>query len=180
MVGGCTSLSGWEAQSASKGFVEGTVILGEAVVIATREHAVYNDGLFSGWREKLSAAGYSDNDIADGSEVTIWTCCYARNGGVPMYPNGLNCRADSKRSRNSGGFSLMPLPEPIHNRGDRLCGPFQCGMNDPVCCCPAFHAAQGNGEFGIDSCRLVLGHIINCIMAGIGLQNARSGLCDER
>jgi hypothetical protein len=84
LIGGCASLSGWETQTAPDNFVEDTLILGEVIVITTREQALSNDGLFEGWREKLVSAGYSDSDIADGSEVSIWTYCYAHNSGVPM------------------------------------------------------------------------------------------------
>ena len=84
LMEGCANLPGWQTEYASDDFVENTVILGEAVVVATREEALSNRGHFVGWREKLISAGYSDYDITDGSEVSIFTYCYAHNSGV--YP----------------------------------------------------------------------------------------------
>ena len=82
LINGCASLSGWQTEYASDDFVEGTVILAEVVRITTREEALSKDGFFEGWRDKLISAGYSDNDIVDGSEVSVWTYCFVHNSGV--------------------------------------------------------------------------------------------------
>jgi hypothetical protein len=82
ITAGCASQSGWETQSASPEFVNGTRILAEVVMITTRDESLSNKGLFSGWQEKLKSAGYTDNDIVDGSEVSLWSYCYGWNSGV--------------------------------------------------------------------------------------------------
>jgi hypothetical protein len=82
ITAGCTSQSGWKTQIASVDFVDGTRILGEVVIVTTREEVLANLGLVKGWRDKLISAGYTDNDIVDGSEVTVWSYCYGWNSGV--------------------------------------------------------------------------------------------------
>jgi hypothetical protein len=82
LSGGCSTLSGWDTQSASNSFIDGTVVLGEVITIATREETLNRGGYFQGWRDKLISAGYSDKDIVDGSEVSVWTYCFAHNSGV--------------------------------------------------------------------------------------------------
>lgn len=84
IAGGCASNSGWETESAADDFVDGTRILGEVVLVTTRDEVLANKGLMNGWREKLISAGYTDSDIIDGSEVTIWAYCYGWNSGVSM------------------------------------------------------------------------------------------------
>lgn len=79
---GCTSQSGWKTQSASADFIDGTRILGEVVIVTTRDQVLANLGLVNGWRDKLISAGYKDDDIVDGSEVTVWSYCYGWNSGV--------------------------------------------------------------------------------------------------
>jgi hypothetical protein len=84
LVSGCASVSGWQTESASPDFVDGTVILTELIMVATRDQVIAEEGLLKGWRSKLVAAGYSDKDIVDGSEVTVWSYCYGYNSGVPL------------------------------------------------------------------------------------------------
>lgn len=84
ITAGCASQSGWETQSASPEFVNGTRILAEVVMITTRDESLSNKGLLLGWRDKLISAGYTDNDIVDGSEITIFTYCYGWNSGVSI------------------------------------------------------------------------------------------------
>ena len=81
---GCASLSGWETESSSKDFVNGTRILTEVIMVATRNQVIAEEGLLKGWRKKLISAGYSDKDIVDGSEITVWSYCYGHNSGVPL------------------------------------------------------------------------------------------------
>jgi hypothetical protein len=84
LCAGCSTLSGWETQSASTDFVDGTRVLGELIQVSTRDEVLAGQGLLKGWREKLFSAGYSDKDIVDGSEITVWTYCYGHNSGVPL------------------------------------------------------------------------------------------------
>lgn len=84
LCAGCSTLSGWETRSASTDFVDGTRVLGEVIMVARREDVIAGQGLLKGWREKLISAGYSDDDIVDGSEVTVWSYCYGHNSGVPL------------------------------------------------------------------------------------------------
>lgn len=84
LAAGCASQSGWETQSATSDHVDGTRILAEVVLVTTREQVLANQGLMKGWRNKLLDAGYSDSDIVDGSEVTVWSYCYGWNSGVPI------------------------------------------------------------------------------------------------
>lgn len=84
LMAGCTAISSWETESGSPDFVDGTRVLGEVILIATRDQTLAGEGLFSGWRDKLLIAGYSDDDIQDGSEATIWSYCYGHNSGVPL------------------------------------------------------------------------------------------------
>jgi len=81
---GCASVSSWQTESAPDDFVDGTRILAELVLIATREQALTGGGLMEGWHDKLLAVGYSDSDIVDGSEVTVVSYCYGHNSGVPQ------------------------------------------------------------------------------------------------
>lgn len=81
---GCASLSGWETESVGDGFPDGLRILGEVIMVASREEALSGRGLMKGWREKLISAGYEDEDIVDGSQATIWAYCYGHNSGVPL------------------------------------------------------------------------------------------------
>ncbi|MBA6294374.1 hypothetical protein H4J58_03185 [Colwellia sp. MB3u-70] len=53
-------------------------------MITTRDESLSNKGLLLGWRDKLISAGYTDNDIVDGSEITIFTYCYGWNSGVSI------------------------------------------------------------------------------------------------
>lgn len=76
IIAGCASQSGWKTQSASADFVDGTRILGEVVLVTTRDEILANHGLVNGWRDKLISAGFTDDDIVDGSEVTVWSYCY--------------------------------------------------------------------------------------------------------
>ena len=66
---GCASVSSWQTETAPDDFVDGTHILAEVVLIATREQALTAGGLMEGWRDKLVDVGYSEDDIVDGSEV---------------------------------------------------------------------------------------------------------------
>ena len=84
LTGGCATTSGWETQSAGADFPNGVRVLGEAVLLPTREQVIANEGLLNGWRDKLLEAGYRDEDLVDGSEVTVWAYCYGWNSGVPL------------------------------------------------------------------------------------------------
>ncbi len=81
---GCASLSGWETESAGEDFPDGLRILGEVIMVTSRAEALSGNGLMKGWRDKLISAGYTDDDIVDGSEVTVWAYCYGHNSGVPL------------------------------------------------------------------------------------------------
>lgn len=83
-VGGCASNYGWQTEMATADFVESTHILGELVLSAPRSVVLSGEGLFRGWRELLLESGYSDSDIVDGSEATVWAFCYGHNSGVPL------------------------------------------------------------------------------------------------
>jgi hypothetical protein len=85
-LAGCASVTGaWETQFASTDFVDGTRVLAEVILVATRDQVIApTKGLLYGWRDKLIAAGYTDNDIVDGSEVTMWSYCYGHNSGVSI------------------------------------------------------------------------------------------------
>ncbi len=80
----CNSLSGWDTQSASDDFVDGTRIIGEVILIASRDQVLEGNGLLRGWRDKLFSAGFTDEDIVNGSEVTVWTYCFGWNSGVDV------------------------------------------------------------------------------------------------
>ena len=84
LAGGCASQSGWDTETAAADFPDGLRILGEVVLVTSREEAVSGQGLMRGWRDKLIAAGYTDADIVDGSEVTVWAYCYGHNSGVAL------------------------------------------------------------------------------------------------
>jgi len=81
---GCASVSGWETESVSNDFADGTRVLGELIMVARRDQVIAEEGLLKGWRRKLISAGYSDKDIVDGSEITVWSYCYGHNSGVPL------------------------------------------------------------------------------------------------
>lgn len=81
---GCASVSGWETESAAADFPDGLRVLGEVIMVTSREEALSGQGLMKGWRDKLISAGFTDSDIVDGSEVTIWAYCYGHNSGVPL------------------------------------------------------------------------------------------------
>lgn len=84
LAGGCAANSGWQTEAASEDFVEGTHVLGELILSTTRSQALGGEGLLQGLREKLFDLGYSDADIVDGSEATVWAYCYGHNSGVPL------------------------------------------------------------------------------------------------
>ena len=84
LTAACASVSGWETEKADADFPDGMSILGEVITVLTREESLSDQGLLKGWREKLIAVGYSDEDITDGSEVTVWAYCYGHNSGVPL------------------------------------------------------------------------------------------------
>jgi len=77
----------WHTEDAPTGFVSGTRVLAEVTVLAPREWIEIGEGLFEGWQEKLLAVGYTDDDIAEGSEISVWTYCYAHNSSVPVCAN---------------------------------------------------------------------------------------------
>jgi hypothetical protein len=80
----CSSLSGWDTQSATEDFIDGTRIIGEVILIATRDQVLEGKGLMSGWSDKLLSVGFTDEDIVNGSEVTVWTYCFGWNSGVDL------------------------------------------------------------------------------------------------
>jgi hypothetical protein len=79
---GCASISGWDTKSASSDFVDGTRVLAEVVMIATRHQVISNDFGNDDSLATLISAGYTDNDIVDGSVVTVWSYCFGHNSGV--------------------------------------------------------------------------------------------------
>lgn len=84
LLGGCATSGGWQTESAGPEFKDGTRVLGELVLSATREQVLANEGLMRGWRDKMLVAGYTDADIVDNSEVTVFSFCYGHNSGVPL------------------------------------------------------------------------------------------------
>lgn len=84
LAAGCASVSGWDTESAGPDFPDGLIILGEVIMVTSREEALSGNGLMKGWRDKMISAGYTDEDIVDGSEVTVWAYCYGHNSGVPL------------------------------------------------------------------------------------------------
>ena len=84
MISGCASMSGWESETAPDNFIDGTTILGEVVMVPTKDEAFSNNGIFKDLKKKLVSVGYNDADISDGSLVSIWTYCYGWNSGVPL------------------------------------------------------------------------------------------------
>lgn len=83
-AGGCAANSGWQTEAAPEDFVAGTRVLGELILSATREQALGGEGIFREWKQKLAELGYTDADIVDGSEATVWAYCYGHNSGVPL------------------------------------------------------------------------------------------------
>lgn len=81
---GCASTSGWVTEQAGPDFPDGMHVLGEVIVVASRNDALAGQGLFRRWPAKLAEAGYGDADITDASEVTVWAWCYGHNSGVPL------------------------------------------------------------------------------------------------
>lgn len=81
---GCATHHGWKTRTAPNDFVDGTIVLAEVILSASREQVFEGQGILEGWRDTLLAAGLSDHDIVDGSEVTLWTYCYGHNSGVPL------------------------------------------------------------------------------------------------
>lgn len=84
LAAGCASSSGWETESAPADFPDGLRVLGEVILVMSRDEALSGKGLTKGWRDKLIAAGYTDVDIVSGSELTVWAYCYGHNSGVPI------------------------------------------------------------------------------------------------
>lgn len=84
LLAGCATSGDWQTETAGPDFENGTRVLGELILQATREQVVANEGLMRGWREKLLEAGYTNEDIVDGSEVTVFAFCYGHNSGVPL------------------------------------------------------------------------------------------------
>ena len=103
---GCATHDGWKTRTAPNDFVDGTIVLAEVILPASREQVVKGEGILQGWRDTLLAAGLNDRDIVDGSEVTLWTYCYGHNSGVPLCAHH--------------GHYLAHLPEHLRNkvRGD--------------------------------------------------------------
>lgn len=79
---GCAPSTNW-GESPSPNFVNGTRILAEVIYIAKREDIVGKNEFQPGWWNTLQAAGYSEADIIDGSEMTVFSYCYGFNSGVP-------------------------------------------------------------------------------------------------
>ena len=84
VLAACATHHGWKTRTASNDFVDGTVVLAEVILSASREQVIRGEGILEGWRDTLQAAGHSDQDIVNGSEVTLWTYCYGHNSGVPL------------------------------------------------------------------------------------------------
>ena len=84
VAAGCATNSDWQTETTSADFAAGTHILGELILIMSRDQALSGDGMLKHWREKLHDLGYTDADIVDGSGATVWTYCYGHNSGVPL------------------------------------------------------------------------------------------------
>lgn len=83
VVAGCAS-NQWHTGTASDDFVDGTHVLGELIMNATRDQVLNAGGMLKDWDKKLFDLGYVDSDIVDGSEVTVWAYCFGHNSGVPL------------------------------------------------------------------------------------------------
>jgi hypothetical protein len=66
------------------GFQSGTHIIGEVVKLYTRNQVLKNElpKFTSDLKSDLLATGISESDIVDGSEVGVFTYCYAHNSSV--------------------------------------------------------------------------------------------------
>lgn len=82
LTGACASLSGWQTESAGEDFPDGLRILGEVIMVTSREEALSGRGLLKGWPDTLISAGYTESDIVDASGVTVWAYCYGHNGDL--------------------------------------------------------------------------------------------------
>jgi len=83
-IAGCATSGDWQTERVGPDFNNGTVVMGELVQNTTRQQVLANQGLMNGARQKLIAAGYSDEDIQDNAVATVWTYCYGFNSGVPL------------------------------------------------------------------------------------------------
>jgi hypothetical protein len=110
LTSGCASVSGWETESAPADFPDGLRVLGEVILVTSREEALAGQGLMKGWRDKLIAAGYTAGDIVDGSELTVWAYCYGYNSGVPVCAHHGHYVAHVPRSQHD-----EPQGNPPHN-----------------------------------------------------------------
>lgn len=81
-VGGCAGR--WHTETAGSNFVNGTKVLGELILNATREQVLANEGLMHDAQQKFIAAGYRDEQIVDNALVTVFSYCYGHNSGVPL------------------------------------------------------------------------------------------------
>lgn len=81
---GCATSGDWQTETAGSDFRDGTIVLGELVLSASRQEVLANQGLMSGAHKKLIAAGYGDDQIVDDAVATVWTYCYGHNSGVPL------------------------------------------------------------------------------------------------
>lgn len=81
---GCATPGDWQTETAGADFKNGTSVIGELILNATRQQVLANEGLMSGAQQKLIAAGYSNEEIVDYAVVTVWTYCYGHNSGVPL------------------------------------------------------------------------------------------------
>ena len=83
-IGGCATSGDWQTESAGSDFTNGTTVLGELILTATREQVLANQGLMNGAQQKFITAGYSDEQIVDNAVVTVFSYCYGHNSGVPL------------------------------------------------------------------------------------------------
>lgn len=84
LLSGCAANYGWHTETAGADFEPGTHVLGELIMRPTREQVLSGDGIMRGWAGKLRELGYSETDIVDGSEATVWAFCFGHNSGVPL------------------------------------------------------------------------------------------------
>ncbi len=136
---GCASDYGWQTADASAEFVEGTHVLGELIMNVSKDQVMAGEGLLNGWRGKLHDLGYTDADIVDGSEVTVWTYCYGHNSGVPLcahhghyvvhvpaeYRQGLNFEQDGDPSTRGDLVEIELLQTSTGKIAGRLVGQYR-------------------------------------------------------
>jgi hypothetical protein len=116
----------WHTERAFEGFVPGTHVLAEVTLAAPAQAVQRGKGLFKGWKSKLLAAGYSEADILDGSEISAWSFCYAHNGIVGQCANHgqflahvpEELRANLRATQDSTPGDLVDIELSLTPKGD--------------------------------------------------------------